>query len=140
MEVIELKTLVDITNTNVRRAGQGTEQELNQYKNWITLNQCIELRSVMTFDSNPTVETVDIKGLGFGTEYKGNHCVWTWRFYPDRTNIFATESGQLALLIEDLDQVPIIVNLTETINILRPVFELTDKKSINTKLKIISGT
>ena len=31
-------------------------------------------------------------------------------------------------------------NLTETINILRPVFELTDKKSINTKLKIISGT
>lgn len=140
MEVIELKTLVDITNTNVRRASQGTEQELEQYKNWITLNQCIELRSVMTFDGNPTVETVDLKGLGFGTEYKGQHKVWTWRFYPDRANIFATENSPLALLIEDLDQVPVIRNLTETINILRPVFELTDKKLINTKLKIISGT
>lgn len=140
MEVIELKTLVDITNTNVRRASQGTEQELEQYKNWITLNQCIELRSVMTFDGNPTVETVDLKGLGFGTEYKGQHKVWTWRFYPDRANIFATENSPLALLIEDLDQVPVIRNLTETINIDRPVFELTDNKLINTKLKIISGT
>lgn len=140
MEVIELKTLVDITNTNVRRPSQGTDQELEQYKNWITLNQCIELRSVMTFDSNPTVETVDIKGLGFGSAFKGLHRVWTWRFYPDRPSIFATEEGQLTLLIEDLNQVPIIRNLTETINIDRPVFELTDGKLINTKLKIISGT
>lgn len=140
MEVIELKTLVDITNTNVRRAGQGTEQELNQYKNWITLNQCIELRSVITFDSNPTVEKIDLKGLNFGTEFKGSHNVWTWRFYPDRANIFVNENSSLGLLINDLDQVPIIVNLTETINILRPVFELTNSKLINTKLKIISGT
>ena len=139
MEVIELKTLVDITNTNVRRSGQGTEQELNQYKNWITLNQCIELRSVITFDSNPTVEKIDLKGLNFGTEFKGSHNVWTWRFYPDRANIFVNENSSLGLLINDLDQVPIIVNLTETINTLRPVFELTNSKLINTTLKIISG-
>ena len=139
MEVIELKTLVDITNTNVRRPGQGTEQELNQYKNWITLNQCIELRSVITFDSNPTVEKIDLKGLNFGTEFKGSHNVWTWRFYPDRANIFVNENSSLGLLINDLDQVPIIVNLTETINTLRPVFELTNSKLINTTLKIISG-
>ena len=139
MEVIELKTLVDITNTNVRRPGQGTEQELNQYKNWITLNQCIELRSVITFDSNPTVEKLDLKGLNFGTEFKGSHNVWTWRFYPDRANIFVNENSSLGLLINDLDQVPIIVNLTETINTLRPVFELTNSKLINTTLKIISG-
>ena len=139
MEVIELKTLVDITNTNVRRPGQGTEQELNQYKNWITLNQCIELRSVITFDSNPTVEKLDLKGLNFGTEFKGSHNVWTWRFYPDRANIFFNENSSLGLLINDLDQVPIIVNLSETINIVRPVFELTNNKLINTTLKIISG-
>ena len=139
MEVIELKTLVDITNTNVRRPGQGTDQELNQYKNWITLNQCIELRSVITFDSNPTVEKLDLKGLNFGTEFKGSHNVWTWRFYPDRANIFFNENSSLGLLINDLDQVPIIVNLSETINIVRPVFELTNNKLINTTLKIISG-
>ena len=43
MEVIELKTLIDITNTNVRRITQGSETTYNQYKNWTTLNQCIEL-------------------------------------------------------------------------------------------------
>jgi hypothetical protein len=94
----------------------------------------------MMFDSNPIVETIDIKGLGFGSAFTGLHRVWAWRFYPDRSNIFSTEEGQLTLLIEDLDQVPIIRNLTETINIDRPVFELTNSKFINTKLKIISGT
>jgi hypothetical protein len=140
MEVIELKTLVDITNTNVRRPTQGTEQEHNQYKNWITLNQCIGMRSIITYDDNPKVEIIDINGLEFGTEYKGQHQTWSWRFYTDRSGVFANEYGNLALLINDLDQVPIIVNLTETINTRRPVFELTDKKLINTKLKIISGT
>jgi hypothetical protein len=30
MEIIELKTLIDITNTGVRRANQGTQQQLEQ--------------------------------------------------------------------------------------------------------------
>lgn len=140
MEVIELKTLIDITNTDVRRASQGTEQAYNQYKNWITLNQCIGIRSVINYDSNPTVEELDVKGLGFGSAYKGKHQVWTWRFYPDRPGVFNNEAGELGLLYADLDQVPVIKNLTETINIDRPVFELTDKQLTNTNLKIISGT
>ena len=139
MEVIELKTLIDITNTDVRRASQGTEQEHNQYKNWITLNQCIGIRSIITYDSNPEVEEVDVKGLGFGTDIKGKHRVWSWRFYTDRAGVFANSDNNLGLLINDLDQVPVIGNLTETINITRPVFELTDKKLVNTCLKITIG-
>ncbi len=139
MEVIEIKTLVDITNTNVRRSTQGSEQEYSQYKNWITLNQCIGIRSIITYDSYPTVEEADVKGLRFGTEYKGKHRVWTWRFYPDRPGVFATENDELGLLHEDIDQVPVIKNLTETINILRPVFDLLDNKLKNTNLRIISG-
>lgn len=139
MEVIELKTLIDITNTDIRRSTQGKEQEHNQYKNWTTLNQCIGIRGIITYDSNPVVEELDIKNLNFGKEYKGKHKVWTWRFYPDRPGVFRTDNNELGLLIEDLNQIPIIKNLTETINIDRPVFELTNNFLINTNLRIISG-
>jgi hypothetical protein len=139
METIELNTLIDITNTNVRRANQGTQQEYEQYKNWITLNQCIEMRSIITYNTLPTNEVVDIKGLGFGKNYKGKQRVWTWRFSPDRATSFSSEQGDLDLLISDLDQIPIIKNLLETINIDTTVFDLKDENLKNTVLRIISG-
>ena len=139
METVELKTLIDITNTDVRRANQGTQEEYEQYKNWITLNQCIEIRSIITYTANPTSEVVDIKGMGFGKEYKGKQRVWTWRFSPDRATSFSSEKGELQLLIEDLDQIPIIKNLHETINIATTVFDLKDDNLKNTVLKLISG-
>ena len=139
METVEIKTLVDITNTGVRRANQGTQQELEQYKNWITLNQCIEIRSIINYDFPPTVEEVDVKGLGFGSKYKGKHKVWTWRLSPDRSNAFAEEGDPVAGLVTSIDQVPFIKNLTETINIDRPVFELSDNNLKNTVVKLITG-
>ena len=60
MEIIEIKTLVDVTKPeNIIRLGQGTELEQNQYKNWITLQQCIGLRSIIEYDSLPKVEKID---------------------------------------------------------------------------------
>ena len=50
MEIITIKTLVDITKPNVQRPGQGSPLEQSQYKNWITLQQCIGLRSVIAYD------------------------------------------------------------------------------------------
>jgi hypothetical protein len=140
MEIIELKTLIDITNTGVRRANQGTQQQLEQYKNWTTLNQCIEITSLMSYDANPEPEEVDIKNLGFGKKYKGKHKVWTWRFYPDRVGAFADEQHQLGMLIASLEQIPVIKNLTETVNIDTPVFELSNADLKNTTLQVISGT
>jgi hypothetical protein len=140
MEIIELKTLIDITDTGVRRINQGTSEQLNQYRNFITLNQCVELTSIFEHDAPPVPEDVEIKGLGFGSVFKGTHRVWTWRFYPDRAGAFASDLGPLGSLVATLDQVPIIKKLTETINIDKPVFELTDKRLTNTILKIISGT
>ena len=140
METIEIKTLIDITDTGVRRITQGTKQALDQYRNYVTLNQCIEIASIITYDAAPTVENVDVKGMGFGTDIKGKHNVWTWRFYPDRAGAFANESAPLGSLISNLDQVPIIEKLTETINIETPVFDLTSTVKKNTILKIISGT
>ena len=137
MAQIELKTLIDITNTDVRRPNQGTQVEADQYRNWITLKQCIELRSLVEFDHYPIVETVDVKDLEFGTAYKGKQAVWTFRFYPDQAGAFATEDNELGLLLDAIDKVPVIKNLTETINTDRSIFDLNDTKFKNTTVRLI---
>lgn len=137
MEIIEIKTLIDVTNTDVRRPSQGSAEQLNQYKNWITLMQAIGLRAIVDYDRDPKFEIVDVKNLGFGSEFKGQHKVWTFQFRPDRPDAFATDDSTIGLLEQDLNKVPVIVNLTETINIVQPVFELTDKKLANTVVRAI---
>lgn len=137
MAQIELKTLIDITNTDVRRPNQGSLIEADQYRNWVTLKQCIELRSLVEFDHDPRVEEVDIKGMGFGTAYKGQHKVWTFRFFPDRDGAFATENSELGLLLDAIDKVPVVKNLTETINTDRSIFDLSDAKFKNTTVRLI---
>lgn len=139
MEVIEIKTLIDITDTGVKRPSQGTQQELDQYKNYTTLKQCVELRSVISYDFPPNCAEVDVKGLGFGRVFKGKHQVWTWRIRPDRESVFAEGDNPIGGLISDIDQVPVIKKLTETINIDKSVFELSDNDLKNTVIKIILG-
>ena len=136
METIEIKTLVDITKPNVYRPGQGSTLEQNQYKNWITIQQCIGLRSIIDYDDPPKVESIDLKGMGFGTKYKGVHKVWTFKFRPDRNNAYDDLLGNIiGLLLNDIDQVPIIEKLTETINISKAVFDLESPQYRNTIIK-----
>jgi hypothetical protein len=137
MEVIEIKTLVDITNTNVRRINQGSQLELDQFRNWTTLLQCIGLRVIINYDKDPQSQLADIKDMGFGNEYEGTHRVWTLQFRPDRPEAFAQNSDQTILLRQDLDKVPVILNLTETINITQAVFDTTDKKFANIVVKAL---
>lgn len=135
MEVIEIKTLIDITNTNIRRINQGTQQQLDQYRNWTTLQQCIGLRSIISYDQDPTVKLLDVKDLGFGKNFKGKHKIWTFYFRPDQSEAFVNQESSFGLLIEDLDKIPVILNLTETINTSRAVFETTDDETRNTVVK-----
>lgn len=137
METIEIKTLVDITNTNIRRINQGTQLQLDQFRNWTTLMQAAGMRSIILYDKNPSNEKVNIKNMGFGTQYTGIHEVWTFQFSPDRSDAFAEGDDIIALLKTDLDNIPVITNLTETINIQQPMFQLIDSKSRNTIVRTI---
>lgn len=136
MDSIEIKTLIDVTNTNVVRANQGTDVEYDQYRNWTTLLQCIGLRCIIEYDKDPILERVDIKGLGFGNAYKGKHNVWTFIFRPDRRDVFLDNfNNPIGLLQEDLDSVPVISKLTETLNTDKLVFNTTDPIYKNTIIK-----
>lgn len=141
MNTIEIKTLIDITNTRAVRPNQGTPEQLNQYRNFTTLCQCAEIRSIMSYDQDPQVEKVDVKKLGFGSIYKGKHLVWTFRFTPDRADVYLNNSGNpVGSLEADLDQIPIIKNLTETINIDKAIFDLKDDQYKNTIITAHPGT
>lgn len=139
MQTIEIQTLIDITNTRVARPNQGTQTEHDQYKNFVTLKQCVEIRSIINFAFEPQCEIVDLADLDFGSAHQGKHAVWTFRFSPDREGVYATDNNSVGCLIEDLDQVPIIKNLRETVNIDKATFELKDPLYKNTIVKEIKG-
>lgn len=136
MEYIKIKTLIDITKTDVRRPNQGNQLQLDQHKNFTTLLQCLEIKSIVHFDQAPEMEKIDIKSLGFGNLYKGKHAVWTFQFTPDRLMVYQDETGNIGLLINDLHQVPIIRKLTETINIDTAIFDLKDVQRKNTIIEV----
>ena len=140
MESIEIRTLVDITNTRVNRPNQGTQLAYDQNRNFITLMQCIELRSIVSYDNPPSVEEIDVKRLGFGTEYKGKHRVWTFVIIPDRTGVYIGDDGDpVSGLVNDVDSVPFIKNLLETINIDRAIFDCMNLSTKNTIIKAHQG-
>jgi hypothetical protein len=103
--------------------------------------QCVELRSIISYDNPPTVEEVDVKGLGFGTTYKGKHRVWTFTIIPDRTGVYiGTDGDSVSGLVDDVDSVPFIKNLTESINIDRAIFDCKNSLTKNTIIKAHKGT
>jgi hypothetical protein len=141
MDVFEIKTLIDITDTKVIRSNQGSQLAYDQCRNFITLRQCLELRSIIFYNNGPEVEEIDIKNLGFGSNYLGKHKVWTFQFSPDRSDVYTNEDGDpIANIENDLDAVPIIKNLTETVNIDKAMFNCKNPSLKNTIIKARKGT
>lgn len=140
MDIIEIKTLVDITCSSQTKFQQGKELEFNQHKNWITLLQCIGLRCIITYDSDPIVEKVDLKNLEFGNKFKGKHNVWTFRFKADRSEAWAGPNSRVDLLISDLHLVPIIGNLNESINNPKAALDTIDISEKNTIVTFIDAS
>ena len=140
MDFIEIRTLIDITHTRVIRTNQGTQLQIDQHRNFITLMQCAEIRSIISYDAAPTMEEVDVKGMGFGSVYKGKHRVWTFRFIPDRQGVYLDGDDPISFLKSDIDGVPVIKNLSETINIDKAIFDCSNSATKNTIIMAHLGT
>ena len=140
MDFIEIQTLIDITHTRVIRTNQGTQLQIDQHRNFITLMQCAEIRSIIIYETAPSLSTVDVRGMGFGSAYKGQHHVWTFRFVPDRQDVYLDGNNPIAFLINDINGVPVIKNLTETINIDKAIFDCTNTATKNTIIMAHLGT
>ena len=121
----ELETLVDITET--RAKFDKNDPDWHRQQNFITIVSTLGLRV------NPVVEKTSIvteesslSGKGFGSRYKGQNKVWRLEFEIDQEDAHSIE-----MMIKDFHLVPIISNLSETVNLKSSVFDTSSKTDRN---------
>jgi hypothetical protein len=133
MQRFTVHTLIDITETKMFKHQNGSDMAKNQQQNFITLLQTIGLRVNPSFTRSPVCEEQDLKAWHFGSEYKGNHNVWTFDFEIEYDGAFADQfDNQTGLLVQDLHFVPVISQLTETVTLKLAVFDTTSSDYCNT--------
>jgi hypothetical protein len=128
----KIETLVDITETRAR-----PNEDILKYKqqqNYMTLTQTIGIRVNPMVKVSPSVETVAISNLGFGSSYKGKQKVWSFFFETESEG-----STSVDMMQNDLDFVPVITDLEETARFKEPVFQTTDPKTKNILIKCIDN-
>lgn len=128
-----LHTLVDITETKIYRHQETEPMAKSQQQNFIIMLQTIGLRVNPMYSRSPDIEEADLKDYVFGSAYTGRHRIWSFEFNIEYEGGLTDDTGNEAgLLIKDLHFVPVIVDLTETINIRLPVFDTTSSDYRNT--------
>lgn len=115
-----IRTLVDITHTNIRRRN---DKESAQQDNCDTIIQTIGIR-VNLEDVN--VYSKKEKATGLGSRYQGEQQVWYFDFTPN------TEGGiTVDMMIDDFNLVPFTSGLDESIEFTENYFLTKDRKSTN---------
>lgn len=117
-------TLVDITQTNVNR-GSSNDLKRDQERNYQTLLQTLSLRTQPLNVTQPIMfqkGTILEDKINLGGMYVGEHALWTMDFSVEFEGIFENANGPTGLLLEDLNEVPIINGLEETARFILPCF------------------
>lgn len=110
-------TLVDITYANPNR-NETSKLKLGQQANFNSLIQAIGLRSNVIWNTEPRRHTGSLPLPLVG---KATH--WIWEFEVERDDVFLKDGDPVLLLIEDLDGVPIIDQLNNSVDLNPSVFQ-----------------
>jgi hypothetical protein len=70
----------------------------NQQRNWETITQLIQLRA-------------QVQDLDWPTQHNG---IWSFEFAVETPDVFRQDNDALAVLYQDCDGVPMLINLDET--------------------------
>lgn len=117
-----LTTLVDITATGQYQKGTF---ESSQQANYNTVINTLGLRANPLFHSLKE-DDIDLKGIGLGSNYRGEKHVWIFEFDIEQDGAHNLENMQ-----SDFHIVPIITGLGEEVNINNSVFDTQDSKLKN---------
>lgn len=124
----QIITLVDITKTNPPR-GTTDPTTLGQQSNYNTLIQTIGLRANIDNSIDPIMTTGRLP-----EPFTGKGTYWTFVFEVEREQTFLKDADPVGLLIEDLNNVPVVTGLKDTVNFKLSIFQ-TDGKLVNTHIE-----
>lgn len=113
MQSLEIKTLIDITQTGQTKFKSQDRLLINQQANWNTFFQVLSMRINPIFDGPPVLVKQALTPKEFGSDYyeeDKEHNVWEFKFQSERDEALTPE-----MLREDFDLVPVIKDLNETI-------------------------
>jgi hypothetical protein len=116
-------TLVDITDTGVRRIKKDLQTERNQQRNWETVLQVIGLRAQpVDLISAKSPRLVSTAAHEFGSFYRDSQQCWKFMFFVEHSDVFGPPEDPLKFLRQDFNEIPIITGLNETAGFPDPVF------------------
>jgi len=130
MNRYRITTLVDITRSRATRSDTD-ELKYNQQSNFNTLLQVIGLRANIATDLDPKVTEGRLP-----EPWKGRGAYWIYEFEPERADGFLDGDNPVGHLINDLNGVPIIDKLNNTIDFNLPAF-ITKGNDFNTTIEIL---
>lgn len=111
MAIYEVITLIDITRSNPSR----TETDrilLGQQANFNTLMQTIGLRANFDWRQDP------VRYMGRLPEpMTGRGAYWIWQFETERDFLFEKDGDSTFLLRQDLENIPVVAQLNNTVDI-----------------------
>ena len=107
----QIITLVDITRTNPARS-ETDKLKLAQQANFNSLLQAIGLRSNVSWVKDPVMKTGRLPD-----PLDGAATHWQWTFDAERDEVFLKDSDPVGLLKDDLNGIPIIGNLTNSVEL-----------------------
>ena len=111
MARFQIITLVDITQTNPHRS-ETDQHLLSQQANFHSLIQAIGLRANVVWVSRPKE-----RNGALPRDIDGKAVYWTWTFDVERDDVFLKDGDSVALLIDDLNGVPVIPNLNNSVDL-----------------------
>ena len=154
-EIITCYSLIDITTTGVVgnfnesapkffddakqliNSIQTWTRSRNQQRNFETIIQTASLRAQPIYLETPKSVNGKMLEFKFGSDYQGTNRVWSFRFSVEHTDVFSKDGNRLAILMQDLNLVPCILKLTETIKLTDSVFITEDEKKRNIYFDIL---
>lgn len=133
MTQFTIYTLVDITQTKQYRKELGKEKQKSQQQNFDMVIQTIGMRTNPSFISGPTVINDQLNKHKFGTVFSGTHNIWVFHFFTEhKDTLMDNNNNPCGLLLQDLNFVPFISSLDETVIFNKDIFSTQDPLTCNT--------
>lgn len=125
MQRFVIKTLVDITRTNVFKDAVDHLKK-KQQDNFNTLHRTLEMRGNVYFDQDPYIDFSSWVQHGYGDREQ----TWVWEVYTEQRDLFNLDGDPTGAMKKDLEYVPFVAGCAETVNFKNAYFQ-TQLKPIN---------